>query len=529
MAESLRRIVDMDSFALLQEKLENWLDDYDLNSCDQNVDRCVEVIELNSRIQSQLFRILHISAAEGSTYGGIAAIKSRLLPWLGHGILSPSPYIGSVDATLKALTEAAAKDRELVDLKDVYERSIDDLEADLHSIKDEAHQLKLELTEKDIELESVKRNSTSDKMFADNELQQLRNRLNLMEGELVVLRSRSHMVDSYEREIRRLRDELIRLTVAIPKSAIINGDADGLKSLPSSLQSTTRPRSPTALGLISDCFGSAESDALDVDQGPSSDDSPHGIVQKYRQQRLVARFDDMFIRDRLNALDVLRQYSDDQETNKKILFRAMQESFIVARLAFINFKMRIRSTLASVHSGPGTLEQSVQDYVNRNPDLYNLSEMVNDVVRNLDRRGDLPDGVSSIVLQSFIREACRLAWSLSALPRPLETLPASEYELYDASKYRRSFDSDVSAALVLFHVWPCLVQGKRVVAKGEAYTAKAGTLSPRRSRSPTRSPSPTTFGSYRASSRSRSPSPSRRLTDGSSPRRDSSPIRSSLK
>lgn len=80
----------------------------------------------------------------GSTYGGTAAIKARLLPWLGHGILTPSPYIGSVDATLKALSEAAAKDRELVDLKDVYERSIDDLEADLHSFKDEAHQLKLE-------------------------------------------------------------------------------------------------------------------------------------------------------------------------------------------------------------------------------------------------------------------------------------------------------------------------------------------------------------------------------------------------
>lgn len=520
----------MDSFALLQEKLENWLDDYDLNTCDLNVDRCVEVIELNSRIQAQLFRILHIAAAEGSTYGGTAAIKARLLPWLGHGIFTHSPYIGSVDATLKALSEAAAKDRELVDLKDVYERSIDDLEADLHSIKDEAHHLKLELTEKDIELESVKRNSSSDKMFADNEMQQLRNKLNLMEEELIVLRSRSHMVDAYEREIRRLRDELIRLTISVPKSALLNGDADGLKSLPSSL-STRSPQSPTVLGLINDGLGPSETEALDVDQG-SSDDSPHGIVQKYRQQRLVARFEDMFIRDRLNALDILRQYSDDQETNKKIIFRVMQESFIVARLAFINFKMRIRSTLSSVHSGPGTLEQAVQDYVNRNPDLYNISEMVADVVRNLDRRADLPDGVSSIVLQSFIREACRLAWSLSALPHPLETLPASEYELYDASKYRRSFDSDSSAALVLFHVWPCLVQGKRVVAKGEAYTAKAGTLSPHRSRSPTRSPSPTTsapFGSpYRASSRSRSPSP-RRLADGSSPRRDSSPLRSSLK
>lgn len=48
-------------------------------------------------------------------------------------------------------------------------------------------------------------------------------RLNLMEEELIVLRSRSHMVDAYEREIRRLRDELIRLTISVPKSSLLNG------------------------------------------------------------------------------------------------------------------------------------------------------------------------------------------------------------------------------------------------------------------------------------------------------------------
>ena len=39
-----------------------------VNTCDQNVARCCEVIELNARIQSQLFKLLSLSAAEGQKF-----------------------------------------------------------------------------------------------------------------------------------------------------------------------------------------------------------------------------------------------------------------------------------------------------------------------------------------------------------------------------------------------------------------------------------------------------------------------------
>jgi hypothetical protein len=39
-----------------------------LNSCDQNVNRCCEIIELNNKIQSQLFKLLSLTAAEGVYY-----------------------------------------------------------------------------------------------------------------------------------------------------------------------------------------------------------------------------------------------------------------------------------------------------------------------------------------------------------------------------------------------------------------------------------------------------------------------------
>lgn len=486
MAESLRRVVDMSTFSVLQEKLDSWLDDYHLNTCDQNIDRCVEVIELNSRIQSQLFRILHQSAAEGGTYGG-----SRLL----RAVYPPRPAVD-------AWSEVVAKDRQIIDLKDHYERSIEEIEADLYSTKDQAKQLKLELTEKDIELEAVKRNSTSDKMFAEDELQELRNRVFSMEEEMHILRQRCQLVDSYEREIRRLRDELI-IRMSDSTHSLLNGDADGLKDLPA--PTSVRSRSPSPrLRSHDEKFRAVDDREDDEDEGIDA----QGIVQKFRQQRLVERFGDMFCRDRLHAIDILRQHSDDSEMNRKIVFLVVQEAFAVARLAFINFKMRIRSTLAPVHIGPGTLEQALQHYINRNPDLYNLTDMVSEVMRNVDRRRVLPDGVSSSVIRSFIREACRVSWGLASLPRPLETLPASDYELYDSTKYRRTFDSDVMAPLVLFHVWPCLTQDNRVIAKGEAHTAKARTVAnSSRSRSPVRSTSPK---SQRDRQRSSSPT---RLTN----------------
>uniref|UniRef100_A0A8C7EAR6 Uncharacterized protein n=1 Tax=Nothoprocta perdicaria TaxID=30464 RepID=A0A8C7EAR6_NOTPE len=54
-----------------------------INSCDQNLNRCCEIIEMNSMIQGQLFTILSETAQEGGHYAGVETIKSRLLPWLG--------------------------------------------------------------------------------------------------------------------------------------------------------------------------------------------------------------------------------------------------------------------------------------------------------------------------------------------------------------------------------------------------------------------------------------------------------------
>ena len=38
--------------------------------------------------------------------------------------------------------------------------------------------------------------------------------------------------------------------------------------------------------------------------------------------------------------------------------------------------MKVRSNLAVTHIGPDTLEEAVQDYINRNTDLYDLPSIV---------------------------------------------------------------------------------------------------------------------------------------------------------
>ena len=57
-------------------------------------------------------------------------------------------------------------------------------------------------------------------------------------------------------------------------------------------------------------------------------------------------------------------------------FLVLQEAFSAAKLAFSNFKLQVRSKLVSSHTGPDTLEEYVQDYINRNADLYDISKLV---------------------------------------------------------------------------------------------------------------------------------------------------------
>ena len=65
---------------------------------------------------------------------------------------------------------------------------------------------------------------------------------------------------------------------------------------------------------------------------------------------------------------------------------------------------------------------------------------------------------------------------MSALAFPLDTAFALDAEVFDDSRYRRTYDSDFVAPLVNHHVWPCLMQGLCVLARGEACTKRGASL-----------------------------------------------------
>ncbi|XP_064636269.1 mitochondria-eating protein-like isoform X6 [Lineus longissimus] len=472
----LRRLVHIGAFSTLQDKLDKWSSDYYINTTDQNVARGCELVELVAKVQGQLFKILSQAASDGGLYSGASVLKYRLLPWLGQGFLATG---GIIPAEL--LAENVAKDREINDLQDKYERSITQLEADLRITQDEADTLKADLADSKNESDRTQRASTSEKMFTDSEIRELRSKLEDAESEIQTLKIRVSLVDEYERQIRYLKDDIAilmgRKRVSTP---ILSGDVEDSLASYRYLHRTTTPL--------------------------AADD----ITQRVRQQSLIARFNDMYTIDRIEAMATLSGFSDDHENNQRIVFSAIQEAFHAAKISFRQFKIKVRSNLAITHKGPETLEEAVQDYINKNTDLYDLPGLVTDVVRALNRNIhiSLPAGVSYTVVKPFMREACKLAWGMSALAHPLDLSVAYGAELYDDHKYRRAYDSEFTAPLVNHHVWPCLLQGTHVITKGEAVTRRGASLtSPRRSRSPARSLTPSRALSPRP--RSRSPSPRR--------------------
>ncbi|KAK7097084.1 hypothetical protein V1264_004112 [Littorina saxatilis] len=529
MAESLRRLVNIGTFSVLQDKLEKWISDYYVNSCDQNSARCCEIIELNAKVQGQLFKLLSLCAQEGGLYGGTNIIKSRLLPWLGQNFFTSGGAV-TADTSLSVLAEAAAKDRELADLQDMYEKSMNELEADLKDFQVENQDLKDELQETKIELDRSMRSSTSDKMFTELEVKDLKRKLAEFEEENKALHSKAGLLNDYQSEVRRLRDDIGLLTTR----------RDRLVTSPPPLKLSPR---------LSPRFSHLSSKLLDYDNtdcetyvssyrykpGMTSPLSIDDTVQRIRQQNLIARFNDMFAQDRLDAMDTLRRYSDDHENNQRIIFAAISEAFSAARTSFRQFKMKTRANLAKTHYGPETLEEAVQDYINRNTDLVDTPGLTADVIRALNRNPKifLPSDATFAIIQPFIREAVKLAWQMSALAHPLDTAVATDAELFDENKYRRSYDSEYTAPLVNHHIWPALMQGTRVVVKGESVTRRGASLStPRRGRSPTRSLSPglrslspglRTFSPVR--SRSISPSRYARARSASPFRRSLSPLR----
>lgn len=463
MSETIRRLTEALSFTSLQEKLNKLNDEYLLNTCESNMGKLCELIELSSKVQGQLFTALNLTATEGGTYGGVETLKCRLLPWLGNNFLASGANV-SEDTCLSLMQESIEKDRKLNEMKNKHNEDILKLEVELNTTIGELKDTQQKLNNSQVELEQNKTESGGNMLASEEEIAILRADLRIARDEAARYKRQLTVIGDFEREIDRLRCEvnILRSEKEIEQDSLIR----------------VRSRSPSpirrrSLSPLRRSFSPTRAE----------------LTNSIRHSRLVARFNDLYAVDRLDMQDRLRRYVDDDEMVKRIIFIAVCESFHVAKLAYRSFRLRARKLLSPIHGGPSSLEEAVSDYIVRNLDLYDVEKSVDDVIRsmNVNPKISFPPECEFALLSPFIREVCRVAYEMQALEPPLDVPLANDGELMSEHKYRRSYDSEFTAPLVAYHVWPALMEDNTVLIKGECTTRRgASSCSPRRSTSPCR-------------------------------------------
>uniref|UniRef100_A0A452T5P1 Mitochondria-eating protein n=1 Tax=Ursus maritimus TaxID=29073 RepID=A0A452T5P1_URSMA len=193
-----------------------------------------------------------------------------------------------------------------------------------------------------------------------------------------------------------------------------------------------------------------------------------------RKAALLSRFSDAYSQARLDAQCLLRRCIDKAETVQRIIYIATVEAFHVAKMAFRHFKIRVRKSLTPSLSGSSNFEDAVSDYIICHLDLYDSQSSVHDVIRamNVNPKISFPPEVDFCLLSEFIQEICCIAFAMQALDPPLDIAFGADGEIFNDCKYRRSYDSDFTAPLVLYHVWPALMENDCVIMKGEAVTKR---------------------------------------------------------
>ncbi|XP_064440545.1 mitochondria-eating protein isoform X3 [Mirounga angustirostris] len=455
MAENLRKLVSSEPLRLMHDKLECWLREYNTNTCDQNLNHCLELIEQISKVQGQLFRILTTAAQEGGHYDGVEIIKSRLLPWLEASFTAAS--LGKpVDSKVPSLQDTFDKERHKE--AGVRDRDMQQLDSELTSTHNQLNQVQDDLAETEKTLEETKNRSAISLLAAEEEINQLRKQA-----------ARSRTPSPGPRSHSRSR-------------------------------SRSRSTSPaTAVVKI---------------RSPSPNRAKMSNVA--RKAALLSRFSDAYSQARLDAQSLLRRCIDKAETVQRVIYIAAVEAFHVAKMAFRHFKIRVRKSLTPSLAGSSNFEDAVLDYIICHLDLYDSQSSVNDVIRamNVNPKISFPPEVDFCLLSDFIQEICCIAFAMQALDPPLDIAFGADGEIFNDCKYHRSYDSDFTAPLVLYHVWPALMENDCVIMKGEAVTKRGAFWNSVRSVSRCRSRSlspvcPRSRIGLSTISRSRSPSPIR--------------------
>ncbi|XP_071470097.1 mitochondria-eating protein [Marmota flaviventris] len=570
MAENLRRLVSNETLRRLQDKIDSWAKEYNTNSCDQNLNYCLEIIEQVARVQGQLFGILTIAAQEGGHNDGVETIKSRLLPWLEASFTAASmgkpvdSRVPSLQDTFERERLKGSSPRDLKasspwDLKASSPGDLQQLDSDLNSTHNQLNQVKDDLAETGKSLEETKNRSAISLLAAEEEINQLKKQLKSLQAqedarhrnseprssdqrnsEPRTLEQRcaeqrnleqqcaeqrnAEVISDYEKQLRNLKDEIAVLSA---EKAGLQGRAPRSRSPSPGPRSGSHSHSHSRSRSHSRSQSHSRSHSLSRSRSNSPNNkiakirstSPNGgskMSSVARKAALLSRFSDAYSQARLDAQCLLRRCIDKAETVQRIIYIATVEAFHVAKMAFRHFKIRVRKTLTPNYGGSNDFENAVSEYIICHLDLYDSVSSVNDVIRamNVNPKISFPPEVDFCLLSDFIQEICCIAFAMQSLEPPLDIAFGADGEVFNDTKYRRSYDSDFTAPLVYYHVWPALTENDCVIMKGEAVTRRGAFWNSVRAVSRCRSRSlspicPRNRIGLSTISRSRSPSPIR--------------------
>ncbi|XP_026640776.1 mitochondria-eating protein isoform X1 [Microtus ochrogaster] len=571
MADNVKKLAKSDSFRGLQDRVSFWVQDYNTNSCDENLNYCIGLIEQVAKVQAQLFGILTLTAQEGGHNEGVATIKSRLLPLLETSFSSVN--VGKLTDNKVTITQDTYfRDK----TRETSFQDQDQEQLDFDSSPDsQQNQVQDDLADTGKSLEGTRNRSTISLMAAEEEINQLKKQLKSLQAQEdarhrnsesrrseasrserrasskrasearaseprgsearasearaseprgseawaseprgsearasdvrgLEARGQEVMFD-YEKHLQNLKDEIAVLSA---EKSGLQGRSVRSRSPSPICYSPSRGRSRSRSRSNSPCTAMAKV------RSPSPNRSKMSSVA--RKAALLSRFSDAYSQARLDAQCLLRRCIDRAETVQRIIYIATVEAFHVAKMAFRHFKIRVRKMLTPSHVGSNDFECAVLDYIICHLDLYDAQSSVNDVIRamNVNPKISFPPEVDFCVLSDFIQEICCIAFAMQSLDPPLDIAFGADGEVFNDCKYRRSYDSDFTAPLVFYHVWPALMENDCVIMKGEAVTKRGAFWSSVRpvARCRSRSLSPVCPRSrigLSTMSRSRSPSPIR--------------------
>lgn len=239
MADNLKKLAQSESFLSLQDKVCFWANDYQTNSCDQNLNCCIELIEQVAKVQARLFAILTSTAQEGGHNEGVETIKSRLLPLLqtsfsslGVGKIVHSEIRPIQDFQLRSKNRQSSLDQE-------QQQSDGD-----SFIESQPTQVQDDLTESGKNLEGTKNGSAISLLAAEEEINQLKKQLKSLQAQEDARHKTSEnrraevsrtdrkpsgkrnserpqdVVSNYEKHLKTLKDEI----------AVLSAEKSGLQA-----------------------------------------------------------------------------------------------------------------------------------------------------------------------------------------------------------------------------------------------------------------------------------------------------------